>query len=117
MPALALLTGCRGFMIQLITGLVSGTLTAAVAIILIEKMIPSIRRLLIGHYVITDIAGTYLSYCILPVVGLATMISAATFCLLFTIYLFIRRNTKDYTTIYQLMKGSGNGTPPSNNRI
>ena len=96
-------------MIQLVTGLVSGTLTAAVLVVLIEKASLTVRRLLIGHYVATDIICTYLAYSMLPVIGLATMISSAVFCLLFTIYLYFKRQKNDYITITQLIKGVFNG--------
>ncbi|MAG50196.1 hypothetical protein CL621_00980 [archaeon] len=95
-------------MIQVITGLISGTLTAAVAVVLIEKTSIIIKRLLIGHYVVTDIFCTYLAYSMLPVVGLATMISSAVFCLIFTVYLYVKRQKNDYITIAQLITGRFN---------
>ena len=63
-----------------------------------------IRRLLIGHYVFTDIVGTFLAYTLLPVVGLATIVNAGVFCLLFTAYLHMKRKTTDYITVGKLIR-------------
>jgi len=40
----------------------------------------------------------------LPVVGLATLVSASAFCLIFTLYLSHKRKTMEYITIGQLLK-------------
>jgi len=74
-------------------------------VILIEKSHPTLRKLAIGHYVFTDIVGTYLAYTLLPVVGLATIVNAGVFCLLFTLYLQYKRKNIDYLTIKDLFIG------------
>jgi len=89
----------------LLGGLIAGSLTAAAFILLIEKSSYTLKRLLLGHYVFTDIVGTFLAYVALPVVGLATMINAATVCLIFTTYLYWRRQTINYLTIKDLLFG------------
>ena len=85
-------------------GIVAGTMTAAAFILLIEKASPTIKSLLIGHYVFTDIAGTMISFSLLPVVGAATLISACTFCLIFTLYLHYQRKHTKWITIGTLVK-------------
>ncbi len=89
---------------MILTGLVAGSMTAAAFILLIEKANPTIRALLIGHYLLTDIVGTLISFSLLPVVGTATLISACTFCLAFTLYLSHKRRTAEWITLPQLMK-------------
>jgi|TARA_Y100000310_G_scaffold269711_1_gene283085 hypothetical protein len=89
----------------LLGGLVAGTLTALAFILLIEKSSPKIKKLLLGHYLFTDIVGTALAYIALPVVGLATMVSASTVCILLTTYLYWRRTTIKYITIKDLLFG------------
>ena len=51
----------------------------------------------------TDIIGTFIAYSLLPVVGLATLISAATFCLIFTVYLHYRRSNTEWITLKDLI--------------
>ena len=91
---------------MILTGFVAGTMTAAAFILLIEKASPTIRALLVGHYLLTDIAGTMISFSLLPVVGTATLISACTFCLIFTLYLSYKRRNTEWITISQLLKKS-----------
>ena len=91
-------------MIQILSGLISGIISVIVLIVLIEKANPTIRRLLIGHYVFTDIFCTYLAYTMLPVVGLATIVNAGIFCLCFTGYLQYKRQKKDYLTLGMLLR-------------
>jgi|TARA_Y100000310_G_scaffold140482_1_gene139937 hypothetical protein len=87
----------------LLGGLIAGTLTSLAFILLIEKSSPTIKKLLLGHYLFTDIVGTLLAYIALPVVGLATMVNAATVCIIFTTYLYWRRTTVEYMTIKDLL--------------
>jgi len=89
---------------MILTGLVAGSMTAAAFILLIEKSNPTIKALLVGHYLVTDIVGTMISFSLLPVVGTATLISACTFCLVFTLYLSYKRRTTEWLTISQLLK-------------
>ena len=91
-------------MTQIIGGLISGLISAIVLIILIEKANPMIRKLLIGHYVFTDIMGTFLAYTLLPVVGLATIVNAGIFCIIFTAYLHMKRKTTEYITVGKLLR-------------
>tara|TARA_B100001250_G_scaffold410173_1_gene436065 strand:- start:245 stop:529 length:285 start_codon:yes stop_codon:yes gene_type:complete len=89
---------------MIMVGFVAGSMTAAAFILLIEKANPTIKSLLIGHYVLTDIIGTMISFSLLPVVGAATLISACTFCLIFTLYLHYQRRNAQWTTISMLVK-------------
>lgn len=89
---------------MILTGFIAGTMTAAAFILLIEKSSPTIKALLIGHYLLTDIIGTMISFSLLPVVGTATLISACTFCLLFTMYLHYKRRNTQWMTISMLIK-------------
>ena len=89
---------------NVLIGILVGCMTVFGFIMLIEKSSPLIRKLLIGHYLFTDIVGTIIAYTFLPVVGLVTLISAGTFCILFTGYLQYRRSTVEYLTISQLIK-------------
>ena len=88
----------------LITGIITGTLTAVVFIVLLEKCGKTLQNLLIGHYLFTDIVATFLAYILFPVVGLATMISAAIFCICFTTYLHWKRKTIQHTTLPRLVR-------------
>jgi len=88
----------------LLIGFVVGLLTVFGFIMLIEKSSPLVKKLLIGHYVLTDIIGTAIAYLFLPVVGLVTLVSAGSFCLFFTMYLQYQRNTIDHITIMQLLR-------------
>ena len=90
-------------MTTVITGGVAGLMTALAFILLIQKAGPTLQKLLIGHYLITDIVGTFIAYSLLPVVGLATLISAATFCLIFTVYLHYRRSNTEWITLKDLI--------------
>ena len=91
---------------MIMTGLVAGSMTAAAFILLIEKSNPTIKALLIGHYLLTDIIGTMISFSLLPVVGTATLISACTFCLIFTLYLSYKRRTTKWLTIGELFRNT-----------
>ena len=88
----------------LLAGLLAGVMSAGAFIFLVEKAGPTLKRLLIGHYLVTDVVGTLLAFTFLPVVGLATLVSASAFCLIFTLYLSYRRKTIDYITISQLLR-------------
>ncbi|MBC8437061.1 hypothetical protein H8D85_01910 [bacterium] len=88
----------------ILVGILVGCMTVFGFIMLIEKSGPVIKKLLIGHYLFTDIIGTMIAYTFLPVVGLVTLISAGTFCILFTLYLQYRRATTEHMTISQLIR-------------
>ena len=87
-----------------VVGLITGSMTAAAFILLVEKTPPKVKALLIGHYLVTDIVGTLIAYSLLPVVGVATLLSAATFCLVFTLYLSYKRRTTEWLTIPQALR-------------
>jgi hypothetical protein len=91
-------------MTMILSGLVSGAFTALALILLVEKSPPKIKQLLLGHYLFTDIVGTMLAYVFLPVVGLATMISASMVCVVLSLYLYLRRLNSAYTTVGQYLK-------------
>jgi len=75
------------------TGLIIGTMSFLAVVILVEKMPKKIKPFLYGHHLATDIFFTGIAFLVFPVTGAATLLSASTFCLLFTIYIFIRRST------------------------
>jgi len=75
------------------TGLIIGTISFLAVVILVEKMPKKIKPFLYGHHLATDIFFTGIAFLVFPVTGAATLLSASTFCLLFTIYIFIRRST------------------------
>ena len=52
----------------------------------------------------TDIMGTFLAYTLLPVVGLATIVNAGIFCIIFTAYLHMKRKTTEYITVGKLLR-------------
>ena len=87
----------------IISGLIAGLMTCAAFILLIEKAGPTLQALLIGHYLLTDIVGTFIAYSFMPVIGLATLVSAASFCLIFTSYLHYKRRTIQWITIKDLI--------------
>ena len=91
---------------MILTGFVAGSMTAAAFILLMEKANPTIKSLLVGHYLLTDVVGTMISFSLLPVVGTATLISACTFCLIFTLYLSHKRRTTEWITLPQLVKSA-----------
>lgn len=93
---------------MILTGLVAGSMTAAAFILLMQKANPTIKSLLVGHYLFTDIMGTMISFSLLPVVGTATLISACTFCLIFTMYLNYQRRNTEWITVSMLIKRTMN---------
>ena len=93
---------------ELLTGLIAGGMTASAFILLVQKAGSTLKSLLIGHYLLTDIIGTFIAYSLLPVVGLATLISAGSFCLIFTLYLHYQRSNTQWQTIGMLIKSKMN---------
>lgn len=75
------------------TGLIIGTMSFLAVVILVEKLPKKIKPFIFGHHLATDIFFSGIAFMVFPVTGAATLLSAAAFCLLFTIYIFIRRNT------------------------
>jgi len=90
---------------ELIAGILAGTLSASALIILVEKMSRIPKGLVFGHYVLIDIVATVGSYTLLPVIGLATLVNAAVFCIIFTTYLYWRRGNSEAFTIWQIITG------------
>ncbi len=76
---------------MIITGLLVGFMTFTALVILVEKLPITIRYFVFGHHLISDVLGTLIALLFLPVRGTVTLLSAVTFCLLFTVYLSIRR--------------------------
>jgi len=75
------------------TGLIIGTMTFLAVMILVEKLPKKIKPYVFGHHLATDIFFSGIAFMVFPVTGAATLLSAATFCLLFTVYIFIRRSS------------------------
>ena len=90
---------------ELLAGILSGVLSASALMILIEKMGRVPKALVFGHYVFVDIVATIGSYTLLPVIGLATLVNAAVFCIIFTTYLYWRRGNSEAFTLWQVIKG------------
>jgi len=74
-------------------GLIIGTMTFLAVMFLVEKLPKKIKPFLFGHHLATDIFLSGMAFMVFPVTGAATLLSAATFCLLFTLYIFIRRSS------------------------
>lgn len=84
---------------MLATGIAMGLILFATFAVLVEKLPSWLKQLTLGHFLVTDILFTALSFLVFPVVGAATLISTGVFCLLITLYLSIRRSTTSYTRI------------------
>ena len=72
---------------MLTTGIIIGTMTFLAVMILVEKLPNKIKSFVFGHHLTTDIFFSGIAFMVFPVTG------AATFCLLFTLYIFIRRSS------------------------
>lgn len=83
----------------IVGGIIVGVLLFTAFAILVEKLPKWIRQLVLGHYLVSDIVFTMISFMIFPVVGLATLIGASIFCILITGYLMWRRTTQPYIRI------------------
>ncbi len=81
------------------TGIIIGTMTFLAVMILVEKLPKKIKPYVFGHHLATDIFFSGIAFMVFPVTGAATLLSAATFCLLFTVYIFIRRTTVPWKRI------------------
>jgi hypothetical protein len=90
---------------ELLAGILAGTLSASALMILVEKMSRVPKALVFGHYVLVDIVATIGSYTLLPVIGLATLVNAAVFCIIFTTYLYWRRGNSESFTLWQVLTG------------
>jgi len=73
------------------TGFIVGVMTFIALIILVEKLPKNVRVFIIGHHLLSDIIATLFAMMVLPVNGVVSLLSAATVCLLFTLYLVYRR--------------------------
>ena len=78
---------------MLTTGIIIGTMTFLAVMILVEKLPNKIKSFVFGHHLTTDIFFSGIAFMVFPVTGAATLLSAATFCFLFTLYIFIRRSS------------------------
>jgi len=83
----------------ILTGLLTGLLTFLAFVMLIEKMPPIMREFLYGHYLLTDVGFTVLSFLLLPVVGTSTLIATAFFCILFSLYLAVMRSVRPWRKV------------------
>jgi len=82
------------------TGLIIGTMSFLAIVILVEKLPNKIKPFILGHHLLSDIFFTGIAFLVFPITGAATLLSASTFCLLFTIYIFIRRATYPWKRIH-----------------
>ena len=81
------------------TGLIIGCMTFLAIVILVEKLPKKIKPFVLGHHLLADIFFTALAFIALPMTGATTLLSASTFCLLFTLYIFVRRSTYPWKQI------------------
>jgi len=84
---------------MIFTGLLIGLMTLIVFIILVEKLPGNVRYFVFGHHLLSDVLATGIVLTFLPVTGTITLLSAMTFCLLFTVYLFVRRKSHGWKRI------------------
>ena len=84
---------------MLITGLIIGCMSFLAIVILVEKLPKKIKPFVLGHHLLADIFFTALAFIALPMTGATTLLSASTFCLLFTLYIFVRRSTYPWKQI------------------
>ena len=81
-------------MTRILTGTFAGFLTFLCVVILILHSNENMKQLIIGHYLISDIFFTVISFLFLPVVGSATLINTGIFCICISIFLTgIRKHT------------------------
>jgi hypothetical protein len=81
---------------MILTGLFTGFLAMVAFAILIEKMWLPARKLVFKHHLISDVAFTAVTLFLFPVIGIATLLTALSFMILFSIYLQIRRRRYGY---------------------
>ncbi len=81
------------------TGLIIGLMSFFAVVILVEKLPEKIKPFVFGHHLASDILFTAVAFSIFPVTGAATLLSASTFCLLFTLYIFLRRKSVTWKRI------------------
>jgi len=81
------------------TGLIIGCMSFLAIVILVEKLPKKIKPFVLGHHLLADIFFTALAFIALPMTGATTLLSASTFCLLFTLYIFVRRSTYPWKQI------------------
>ena len=81
------------------TGLIIGCMSFLAIVILVEKLPKKIKPFVLGHHLLADIFFTALAFIALPMTGATTLLSASTFCLLFTLYIFVRRSTYPWKRI------------------
>lgn len=82
------------------TGLIIGTMSFLTIVILIEKLPNKIKLFVFGHHLLTDLLLTALAFSLFPVAGAATLLSASTFCVLFTVYIFLRRKSIPWKRVH-----------------
>jgi len=73
---------------SILSGFIIGLLIFAAAVAILIKTPPLIQRLMYKHMLVTDIIFTAIAYVLFPVVGQATLVGLAVFCILFSLYLW-----------------------------
>jgi hypothetical protein len=73
------------------TGLFAGTLAVIGTSIIIEKIPIVFRRWIFKHYLFSDLFFTGVALLLLPVKGMATLLTSLTYMILFSLYLMWRR--------------------------
>ncbi|MBC8323754.1 MAG: hypothetical protein H8E70_09320 [Candidatus Marinimicrobia bacterium] len=84
---------------MILTGVIIGVMTFSAVVIFVEKLPKLIKPFIFGHHLITDVFFTAISFSVFPVTGSATLLSASTFCLLFTLYILLRRSAYTWKRI------------------
>ena len=72
-------------------GIVGGVLAFMTLLFLMAKLPPAGQMFIYRHALLTDVTTTVMAYTFLPISGSATLISTGIFCLLMSIYLFIKQ--------------------------
>jgi len=79
------------------TGLFAGVLAVIGTAIIIEKVPMTLRRLVFKHYLLSDLFFTGVALLLLPVKGMATLLTSLTYMILFSLYLMRRRKKYGFT--------------------
>jgi len=80
-------------------GITMGLLEFTAVIILVEKLPLWLKRLVLGHHLLSDILFFAMAIAVFPLTGAATIVSASIFALLCSGYLATRRKSHPWTKI------------------
>ncbi len=80
---------------MILSGFTAGFLMFLMIIILIEKLPINFKPFIFGHHFLSDIIVTLFAMLIMPVNGVTAMVASSAFCLLFSVYLYIRRKSAE----------------------